>query len=62
MRCYNSTGRYAPIYDLFYEQRENGEIDSRPPIDPKVRKVLDHFRERMSLRAMIESTADRARE
>ncbi len=62
MRCYNSTGRHAPAYDSLYEHKENGEIDSRPPLDPKVREVLDHFRERISLMAMIEFTANRARE
>lgn len=62
MRGYNSTGRHSPSYDNLYEHDENGDAVRRPPIDPKVKEILDHVRTRETMMAMIELTANRATE
>ena len=50
------------LYGATYARDEQGNELRRCPIDPSMKKVLDSMRERISMRAMIELTADRARE
>ena len=46
MTRYNSTGRHTPSYYGLYELDASGEILGRPPIDNKVKVVLDQIRAR----------------